>query len=490
MKSILRTVSLLTLSTATLSSTAFADTLQEALAAAYRTNPTITGARAAQRANDENVAIARARQMPTANAQSSLTETFSIGPGTSAPRVLRVGVGADYQLYDGGGLKNSIYSAQSRVVAGQYNLLGTESDVFVAAVTAYMDVLRDEAIVGLNKSNIKLLKTNLEATSDRFEVGDLTRTDVAQSEARLALAQSRLESAEANLIASRELYVRIIGNEPGALAPPPPLPNMPTSVTRAVEIALADNTDIDAIENQRKAAEFDVKVIKSQRLPRVGAGVDANYGNFLWDTPSQIVNGQRINQPNSQHSLAAGVTATFPLFTGGANAAQVRQTQARLGQTIEQTIEVERGVIAQTRSAYAFWSASKSVISSTESAIKANRLALEGVTAENTVGTRTILDILDARQDLLNSEVELVTARRNEYVAGFQLLAVMGHAQFADLNLDGVAMYDPNVNYKRADRKMWDWKGDWRESPAPSAEASRTVDTPPQTPALYGPPTK
>ncbi len=449
-----------------------ADTLEEALVRAYQTNPTLTGARAGQRANDENVPIARARLLPTAGASGSYNENIETYPGAGPARRIGVAIGADMPIYSGGGLRSAVRSAEARVSAGQANLRGLESDIFVAVVTAYMDVLRDESIVSLNASQTKVLRVNLEATKDRFEVGDLTRTDVAQSEARLALSDSQLKSAEAQLIASRERYIQIVGIEPGKLAPPPPLPNLPTGAGQAVVTALDENPDLAAIADQRKAAEFDVKSAKSQRMPRVTGSVDTSYGNFIGSGPALA--------PNSQRSLGAGVTATFPIFQGGALGAQIRQSQARLGQTLEQTIETERGVIAQTRSAYASYSAANAVIASSEVAVRANTLALEGVRAENSVGTRTILDILDAQQELLNTEVQLVTARRNAYVAGFQLLASMGRAEYADLALDGGALYDPNVNYKRVERTIWDWKND----PAPVAQGTRTVDTAPQTPAL------
>jgi outer membrane protein len=452
-----------------------AETLQEALVQAYQSNPTLTGARAGQRATDETVTIARARTLPNANARAGYNENIETFPGSAPARRASLGVSVDIPLYSAGLYKNGVRAAEARVEAGQANLRGVESDVFVSVVTAYMDVLRDEAIVDLNRGQVKLLKVNLEATRDRFEVGDLTRTDVAQSEARLARATSDLRSAEAQLIGSRERYVQVVGSEPGTLAQPPQLPGMPTSVGQAVETALEDNPDLLAVNNQRRSAAFDVKSARAQRMPRVSGVVDTSYGNYLGSGPSIA--------PSSQHSVSAGVQATIPLFTGGAEGAQIRQSQARLNQTMEQIIEVERLVIARTRSTYASWQAAKDVIQSSDVAVKANALALEGVRAENSVGTRTILDILNAQQELLNSEVQLVVARRNAYVAGFQLLASMGHAEYADLNLDGGTLYDPNVNYKRVTKTIWDWKDD----PMPVASGSRTVDTKPQTPALTMP---
>ena len=165
--------------------------------------------------------------------------------------------------------------------------------------------------------------------------------------------------------------------------------------------------------------------------------------------------------------------ATIPLFQGGLPAAQKRQAQAREGATLETEIAVERGVIAGTRAAYASWTAATEIVTSSQTAVDAATLSLEGVRAENTVGNRTILDILNAENELLNAQVQLVTARRNAYVAGFNLLAAMGKAEARDLGLDGGALYDPQTNYDRVKGAIFDWSSD----PAPTARATRTVDT-------------
>ncbi len=453
---------------------ASAETLREALAKAYNANPTITGARAGQRAQDENAALARARGRPAINTSGSYSEELQEFPSStlSARRRLSGALGLDVPLYAGGGIRAGIRAADQRVFAGQQNLRGTEADIFTAVVGAYMDVLRDEAIVSLNSNQVKVLRTNLTASRDRFEVGDLTRTDVAQSEARLARAQSTLQTAEATLIASKERYIQLVGTPPGKLDQPPPLPNLPAAPEPAVDRALQDNPDLIAAGYLRKAAEQDVTVSRAARLPRITGIVDGSVSDTLG---TARLNGVRIEQNST--GVAAGIQATVPLFQGGGLSAQIRQSQARLGQSTEVQIEIERLVIAQVRASFASFRASNDVIRSSEVAVSANRLALEGVRAENSVGSRSILDILDAEQELLNSEVTLVTARRNAYVAGFQLLAAMGSADAADLGLDGGPLYDPMPNYRRAKRSVWDW-GD-EKNPVPVS--TRTVDTPPQT---------
>jgi outer membrane protein len=460
-------------------SPAQAETLKEALIKTYQTNPTLAAARAGQRANDENVPIARARGLPDADLSGSFSENIKNAANsfTAPDRLVSGQVAVTVPLYTGGAVRNSVRSADARVKAGQDNLRVVESDVFTSAVAAYVDVLRDEAIVSLNRNQVKVLQTNLEATKDRFEVGDLTRTDVAQSEARLAIAQSQLEGAEAQLIGSRERYVQVVGTEPVALAQPPALPTLPTSVDGALNEALGDNPSLAAVKKSAEAARFDIASAKASRLPKLQAVGNTAYTNFLNSLGSGVPG---LNVSQSQTTISAGLQATIPLFQGGGPSAQVRQAQARSNQSLEQVIEVERAIVAQTRSAYASWRAANAVIASSEKAVSANALSLEGVKAENSVGNRSILDILNAEQELLNSRVQLVTAQRNAYVAGFALLSAMGKAEARDLGLDGGTFYDPQVNYDRVRNKIWDWDDDAK----PAATSTRTVDTTAQNPSI------
>jgi outer membrane protein len=456
-----------------LTTPATAETLREALAKAYKTNPTLTGARAGQRAVDENVPIAKSRGRPTADLSSQFTENLIISSTNFFSPTRNFGVRGNLAvpLYQGGGVKNAIRAADARVDAGQANLRGTESELFNQVVAAYLDVIRDGGIAGLNAKQVQVLSKNLEATRDRFEVGDLTRTDVAQSESRLALARSQLQTAEANLIMSRERYIQLVGTVPEALEEPPPLPNLPDSPEMAVQKALDNNPDLIAAKKNADAARYDIGAARGATLPRVQAFADRSYANFLNSAPSP-------QAPNTSNTSSAGVQITLPLYAGGQVSAQVRQAQARTSQALEAIIAAERSVVSQTRSAYASWRASQEVIISSEAAVKAAALSLEGVRAENSVGNRTILDILNAEQELLNAEVQLVGARRNAYVAGFTLLAAMGQAEARDLGLDGGALYDPEVNYKRVKGRFLDFQEDKVGPPV----ATRTVDTPAQNP--------
>ena len=456
-----------------------AETLREALVKAYTTNPTLTGARAGQRATDENVPIARARGLPNVGATASFNDFVEKAANSflSPDRAFSANLQLSVPIYQGGAVKNAVRAADSRVDAGQAGLRDTEASLFASVVGAYMDVIRDSAIVSLNQKQVGVLSVNLDATKDRFQVGDLTRTDVAQSESRLALARGQLQQAESQLIASKESYIRLVGNAPSELEAPPPLPNLPGSPDMAVTIALDSNPALEAAAKRRDAARFDVGSAKAARLPKLSAVGSEAYTDYL----GTLAKGTGTTQ--TQRSTTVGLQATIPLFQGGGPGAQVRQSQAFESQAIENVTLTERSIIAQTRSSYAAWQASNRQITSFETAVSANTLSLEGVRAENSVGNRSILDILNAEQELLNAQVNLVSARRNAYVAGFSLLAAMGKAGVKDLGLDGGVFYDPEVNYRRVRHRISDWDSD----PKPAPVATRTVDTPAQTPALIGP---
>lgn len=462
---------------ALLSAPVRADTLKEALTEAYKTNPTLLAARANQRATDENVPIDKASGLPSLSASSQYSEYLKQSSSSfiSPSRSLGANLDLNIPLYSGGATKNTVHAAETRVKAGQADLRGTESSVFNQVVAAYMDVILNEAIVGLSQKNVDVLKVNLQATTDRFQIGDLTRTDVAQSQSRLAIAQGNLRSAQANLAAARERYIQQVGKVPKDLQAPPPLPGMPKSVEDAVSVALDNNPDLIAARQRSKAAGYDVESAGAGRLPQLSLYATGGYNNYL-GTLGAIPGVGAADQVST--TAQAGVRATIPLFQGGRPAARERQAQDRESVALEQEIGTERNVIAQVRAAWSSLQAAKAIVTSTQTAVQAAQLSLEGVRAENTVGNRTILDILNAQQELLSAQVELVTARRNAYVAGFSLLAAMGRAEARDLGLgDDTALYDPNADYERVKNKIWDW--DFR--PDPVAQSTRTVDTPAQT---------
>jgi len=451
-----------------------AGNLRGALVKTYQANPTITAQRAQLRTLDEGVAVARSAGRPQLSGTVGVNQDLYNSASGLGGHTFTAGANVSLPLFNGGAVRNGIGAAKTRVEAGRALLRATEGDVFAEAVGAYMDVIRDRSIVALNRNQVRVLETNLQASRDRFEVGDLTRTDVAQSEARLALARSALTTAEGRLKASEENYRRVIGELPDELAPPDPLPPLPDTPDQAVDIALANNPDLIGINYQIRAAGLDVRVARAGRLPTVSAISGTTYNNFLGTADEQFGG---VGNDNSRTVATAGLSARIPIYQGGLVGARVRQAQSTQSQLLEQGIQVERSVVANTRAAFAIYNAALGAIESNQVAVNANTLALEGTRAEQGVGTRNVLDVLNAEQELLNSQVALVTARRDAYVAGFALLNAMGAAEAKDLNLDGGALYDPTVNYRRVAGRWSDWSDD----PKPQPVATRTA--PEGTPA-------
>ncbi|MBD2843189.1 TolC family outer membrane protein [Erythrobacter rubeus] len=452
---------------------ALADTLREALVESYNTNPTLQAARSDQRATDEGVPIAKASGLPTVNVTATHIEFLrqSANAFTAPERNLGVNAALLVPVYSGGAVRNNIKAAKERVSAGQASLRNTESTLFSQVVAAYMDVLRTEALASLSANQVDVLAINLEATSDRFEIGDLTVTDVAQSRSRLAVARGDLRVAQANLIAARETYIQLVGSAPVDLQAPPPLPGLPDAVGEAIVISLESNPNLISARERAQAAGFDTEVAGAGRLPTLGLFANGDYSNFFGTLGGPIAS-TLVQQETTAN---VGVRLTIPLFQGGLPAAQQRQAGARESAALEEVIRIERQIIAETRATYSNWQASLAVIESSQAAVEAAELSLEGVRAENSIGNRQILDVLNAEQELLSARAQLVTARRNAYVAGFNLLALMGRAEARDLNLEtGGPLYDPQVNYERVKNKRWDWARD----PEPEAKSKRTVDIP------------
>ncbi len=474
-----RHLAITTLLVALASGTASAATLREALVSTYQANPTLTAQREALKATDAGVAIARSAGRPTVTGSvgvtRDLTRSGRFDTGLSKGPFVTGGVDISYPLFRGGTVRNSVEAAKTRVEAGRATLRAVEGDVFTEAVAAYMDVIRDRATVELSANNVRVLETNLEATRDRFEIGDVTRTDVAQSEARLELARAQLINAQGRLTASEENYRRVIGVRPDQLQPPPPLPPLPSTADEAVRIALADNPDLIAATRQAEAAGYDVNSARGTRLPSVSAVASGDY--------ARTINGETGGAARSGTATSVGLLGQIPLYQGGLPSARIRQAQALEGQALEQRVASERAVVSVTRSAFADYQAALEEIKSNEVAVRANELALEGVRAENSVGTRTILDVLNAEQELLNSQVLLVTARRDAYVAGFQLLNAMGQAEADDLGLEGGPLYDPLGNYRRVAGDWNDWSSDRRHDPVATSTVTPAEQPQGVTPA-------
>jgi outer membrane protein len=452
-------------------SAANATTLSEALGAAYGDNPTLTGARAALRATDEQSAIERAAGRPTLGAQASQTQgLYNLRKFESFNRQVSAGAQLSVPLYQGGRVRNAVAAADTRAASGREALRSSEGAVLVDTVTAYMDVLRDRAIIGLNENNVKVLATNLQETQAQYRLGTLTLTDVSQSEARLEEGNAQLTTARANLVDSEGAYQRVTGLVTDDLEEPPPLPALPQTLDQAEREAIANNPDIAAAGLDMKAAKWNVQTARSSRMPTVSVVASDNYIRYDQGS-SNIYTGDVANLVGN--SAYVGVTLSLPLYQGGLPSAQVRQAQDFEQQAIENQTAVERQVVINTKSAYSTYQAALSVILSSEKALKANTLALKGAQAEQTVGLRQVLDVLNAEQEKLQSEVNLLSARHDAYVAGFRILNALGLANHQHLGLDRGTLYDPLINFEKARHAI----GDWQDNPQPQPIASR----------IYGP---
>jgi len=422
-------------------------------------DPTLNAQRETLKGIDAGVALANSQSRPNLSAtfglNRDLTRSGVLDTGRSKGPILSGGLDVNLPLFLGGRVRNAVEAAKVRVDAGRAALKAVEGDVFTEAVGAYMDVIRDRAIVELNDNQVKVLEVNLQASTDLFRAGDLTRTDIAQSEARLSAAKGQLALAQARLTASEEAYLRSIGKRPDELMSPPPLPPLPTTASEAARIAVARNPSLTAALQQARAAGYDVRVAQSDRLPTLSGVLGGDYVNYINDDFG-------VGIPRSGVQTTVGVTTRIPLYQGGAPAARVRQARSEEGRLQEQSVATERAVVAAARSAFAYYEASKQAIRTSEVEVTANELAVRGAQAERRVGTRTVIEVLNAEQELLNSKVRLISARRDAYVAGFQLLQAMGSANSASLDLDSGTLYDPVANYRHVAGNWNDWAGDGR----------------------------
>ncbi|MBV7257201.1 TolC family outer membrane protein [Pacificimonas sp. WHA3] len=442
-----------------------AETLREAIASAYATNPDITAARAGQRLTDEELVRAKAGIRPTISSTSVLDqETTSPGRFDDQSRLFNSQIQLSQPVWRGGQTINNIRAADKSVLAGRERLRATENQLILDTVTVYLDVLSNQSEVELTQGNVSVLEQQLQASTDRFEVGDVTRTDVAQSDARLALARSQLISAQANLEASRHAYRRIVGNEPVNLQPPPPLPVLPGTPEQAVDLALAESPFVNSAKLAEQSARYSVSSARGARLPSLDATFSVGYTNFRG--LNNQIGGIRFS--NVEFTQNIGARLTIPIYQGGQQGSAIRSAKARADQLREDATAAERQAIANVRTAFENLLSARATIQAASVAVEANELALEGTRAEQTVGTRNILDVLNAEQELLNAQVQLVRAERNAYVAGYSLLAATGRAEVKNLDVP-VALYNAEQYLDRADDRWFDWAAEFDAQPLSTA---------------------
>lgn len=422
-----------------------AATLYEALATAYASNPTLEAARADLRATDENVPQVLSEWRPTLLGEAQAghqwnaqRKPLSLSEETD-PR--SVGVTVRQPIFDGFGTVYGTSEAENRVEAGRARLISTEQVVLLDAVSAYMAVVRDAAVLELNRNNEKVLEAQLQATEARFEVGELTRTDVAQAQSRLQGAIAARIQAEGQLTSSRAIYRQVIGEDPVDVAMPAVTPPLPASRDEAVALSQAA-PNVQARQFDERAAKDNIEVQFSDMLPSVA--LEGSY--------------ERRQEFATRESEAdVGIISgqvTVPLYQAGAPDSRVRQSKQRYMQSRRLTDEALRAAEQEAITAWQGLQTAFAQSQSFEEQVKAAELALEGVRQEQEVGARTILDVLDAEQEALNARVSLVSAQTDRVVAQYRLLAAGGALTAANLALD-VEYYDPRQHYERVRNKFW-----------------------------------
>jgi outer membrane protein len=424
-----------------------AETLQQALAAAYKYNPRLDAARATLRATDEEVPRALSGYRPTVTGtadyayQHTSTRPPSAGDGEVHPH--GYALSASQPIFRGFRTLNQVREAEAAVRAGRETLRTTEISVLNDTIAAFMDVVRDQAIVRLRENNVTVLTRELKATQDRFQVGEVTRTDVAQAESRRAAAVSALELARANLKTSRANFERSVGHPPSNLVEPPPASRLlPKSLEEAIAISARENPTVVAALYREQGARATVDRIWGELLPEIR--VDANHQR-RFDT-------SRTTDEIEQTSVTGRLTV--PIYAGGEVHARVRQAKHT---HVSRLQEIEQARSDTQQTVVAAWSqlqAAKAQLVSDQTQVESNRVALSGVREEERVGQRTLLDVLNAEQELLNAEVQLVTTKRNLVVASYNVIGTIGRLNVSEIGATAT-VYDPDAHYHDVRRKWW-----------------------------------
>ncbi|MCV3272550.1 TolC family outer membrane protein [Roseobacter sinensis] len=438
-----------------------AETLADALVAAYKTSGLLEQNRALLRAADEDVATAVAALRPILNYSASLTRDFgdsrsftTLGGQTVNNLEASngtIGLAASLLLYDGGATSLGVDAAKETVLATRQQLISLEQTVLLRAVSAYLNVIAAREFVSLRQNNLRLLTQELRAAQDRFEVGEVTRTDVAQAEASLAEARSGLATAQGDLLQAEEEYRNVVGNAPGNLSAPPSLPRLETNVETARARAIQTHPDLRAAQHLVAVAELNIMRAEAALKPSVSAvgslGYTENFGNSNFTRSGQI-----------------GVELGGPIYRGGGLSAAIRSAIASRDAQRGNLIEVRKQVSQDVGSAYASLAAQRASLQSSEERIRAARIAFEGVREEATLGARTTLDVLDAEQELLDAETSRISDQANLYVAAYAVLQATGRLTAQDLSL-GVQQYDPNAYYDLV-----------KDAPVPSSTQGQKLD--------------
>ncbi|WP_135078164.1 TolC family outer membrane protein [Terasakiella sp. SH-1] len=431
----------------TLSTQANAETLREALVKAYLNNPSLNSERASVRATDEGVSQALANWRPdvswSGSAYRSQNENNArIGDQrkqTLTP--LSSTFSVTQPIFRGFQTIAATDEAEANVMAARYNLLETEQTVLFDAVTAYSNIVRDIAVLELNKNNEQVLRRQFEATTDRFEVGELTRTDVSQAKARFAKSTADRIQSEGDLEAARAVYENVIG-EVATKPLPSPLPSdIPNTIEEAIDRALKNNPTLLAALQDEKAAMENIKETAGKLLPELN--LVASHETAL--ESSSI--GSRSD------TARIGLTLSVPFYQQGSVYSQVREAKQTAAEKRMDMEQARRNVVESAKTGWEGLVTARARIQSFLAQIRAAEVALDGVQREASVGSRTVLDVLDAEQELLDAKVSLVRAQRDELVAVYELKQALGDLTAEKLALD-TGVYDPTVHYDEV-RDAW-----------------------------------
>ncbi|OHV68108.1 transporter [Mesorhizobium sp. LCM 4577] len=428
---------------------ASAETITGALAKAYQYNSQLNAARAGVRVTDEGVAIAKSGWRPTVTGSSSIDYTSTHGQGiTRNITTGSFGVQINQTLFDGFQTKNNVAAAESQVKASVESLRNTEENILFNAASAYMDVIRDRQIAVLTEQNLQFLTEQARAARSRFEVGEGTRTDVAQADASRATAVAQLSAARATALASAATYHQIVGDEPGKLKAASPLGKLlPGNLDSALAVASAEHPAILATQHLVDAAAFSVKSSEGALLPQVtaSAGVSDNYSHSVPDLTG--TNG-------TSTSANIGATLTIPIYSGGRTSALVRQNKESLSEARIQ-VDVSRDQVRQAVvSAWTQYVAARQSVDANRQVIDAAQLALNGVIEERNVGQRTTLDVLNAQNAVITAKINQASSERDVVVASYAILSAMGRLSVDRLGL-AVTKYRPEEHYNAVKDKWY-----------------------------------
>jgi outer membrane protein len=434
---------------------AVAETIKGALAKAYENNSELNAARAGVRVTDEGVAIAKSGYRPTVTGDGRISYSSSVQGRNQAASV---GITINQTLFDGFRTKNSVAAAKSQVYAQRENLRNTEQNILFDAASAYMDVIRDRQIAALRKKNLAALQEQVRAASARFEVGEGTRTDVAQANASRAAAIAQLNAAEAQAKSSAATYRQVIGDEPGKLQSAGALTKlMPNSLEQAIQAGAGEHPAIQANLYLVDATEFGVKAAEGALLPTLGAEASASrdFLNSDQGQVSTVFGGTRDGDSRgTSNSASVGLRLTVPIYQGGREYAQVRQEKERLGQARINTDVARDQVRAAITSAWTQLQAARASVVANKQGVSAAQLALDGVVEERKVGQRTTLDVLNAQSDVTTARINLAQSERDVVVASYALLSSTGRLSVKRLGL-GVAEHKPEEHYKAVKDKWF-----------------------------------